>query len=49
LTFLINNIVLVVAAAFIVSKVARFYGLTFDHKKGIEELVRLLQLFIAWL
>ncbi len=41
LTFLINNIILVLAGAVIASKVARSCGLTFDYKRGIEELVGL--------
>jgi hypothetical protein len=42
LTFLIDNIILVVAGVVITSKMARFYGLTFDYRRGIEELVGLL-------
>ena len=49
LRFLINNIILVVAGVVIASKVARLYGLTFNYKRGIEELVRLFQLLTAWL
>jgi len=49
LRFLINNIILVVAGVVIASKVARLYGLAFDYKRGIEELVRLFHILIAWL
>jgi hypothetical protein len=49
LTFLINNIILVVAGVVIASKVARLYGLNLNYKRGIEELVPSFQLFIAWL
>ena len=49
LRFLINNIILVVAGVVIASKVARLYGLNLNYKRGIEELVRSFQLFIAWL
>lgn len=49
LTFIIDNILLVVVGAVIISKMARLYGLSFDYKRGIEELVRLFHILIAWL
>ena len=48
LTFIIDNILLVVAGAVIFSKVADLYGLTFDYKRGIEELVWLFHILISW-
>jgi len=47
LRFLINNIILVVASVVIASKVARLYGLTFDYKREIEELVGLFYMLIG--
>jgi hypothetical protein len=47
LRFLIDNIILVVAGVVIASEVARLYGLTFDYKRGIEELVSLFYMLIG--
>jgi len=47
LTFLINNIILVVASVVIASKVARLCGLTCDYKRGIEELVGLFYMLVG--
>jgi hypothetical protein len=47
LTFLINNIILVLAGVVIASKVAHSCGLTFDYKRGIEELLGLFYMLIG--
>jgi hypothetical protein len=47
LAFLIKNIILVVASIVIASKVARLYGLAFDYKRGIEELVGLFYMLVG--
>ena len=47
LRFVIDNIILGVAGVVVASKVARLYGLTFDYKRGIEELVGLFYVLIG--
>jgi hypothetical protein len=49
LTFLIDNIILVVAGVVIASKGAHHYGLTFGYKKTFEGLMRLFEQLNAWL